>query len=95
MDPITVNVETQENIDEYNGGTDKDISTSGDNLPAAVAYPDFNQTTSAPTASQYNRWFTYTTAQRNGETVYTLDPVDYWLNATMPAPARSTATPSA
>ena len=53
------------------------------NAPASSTngmYPQLNLG-----ADRYNRWFTYTTSEKNGETVYTLTPAENWLNVPVAA----------
>ena len=65
MSEIKINVEdTQQNIDDYN-------DTAGN--------ADYEDLTSDG-ASEYNAWFTYTTVEKNGSTVYTLTPAEHWVN---------------
>lgn len=67
MSEIKINVkDTQENIDDYN-------ATAGNN-----DYDDLNSNGE----SEYNAWFTYTTVEKNGSTVYTLTPAEHWVNDT-------------
>ena len=35
--------------------------------------------------NQYNKWFTYSTDTKNGSTVYTLTPVDNWMDISAPS----------
>ena len=35
--------------------------------------------------NQYNKWFTYSTDTKNGNTVYTLTPVDNWMDISAPS----------
>ena len=84
MENITVDVsKTQEKIELYNhlanGGTVSDLSTTPKFDPKW--YYDFDSANgNDDRKSEYNMWFTYTTAEKNGGTVYTLTPVNNWVN---------------
>ena len=52
------------------------VNDTNDNLPNSGDYTDL-QTSGEP---DYNAWFTYTTTEKNGETIYTLDDVANYVN---------------
>ncbi len=78
---IQVNVTDTDN----NLWTDKNSNGSYDSgeLIDATNYPFLRGAgkQSGPDGdSEYNMWFTYTTSEKNGETVYTLAPVERWAS---------------
>ena len=81
MSQIQINVSaTQDNLDK---------DTQND------AYPDLAKGKSGKATngeSEYNMWFTYTTSEKNGETVYTLAPIDAKNWAIVDAGATGTTT---
>jgi len=86
MDEIQINVtDTNKNLTK-DGSGDPDVGGADANLIDKDNYPDLNTGD-----NQYNRWFTYTTATKNGNTVYTLKPAltyenntvtNYWVEQT-------------
>ena len=56
-----------------------DVKATNENIGTTAWYKQLTKG-SEDGQSEYNKWFTYTTKTVNGETVYTLDPVEYWMN---------------
>ena len=52
-----------------------DVNETNSNIGSTYNYFQLNTG-----MERYNRWFTYTTSEKNGETVYTLTPAENWLN---------------
>ena len=80
----------QIDLDDTNENITYDANSNGTIDPSevgtAVTGYSFISTTNAGThvGSQYNRWFTYTTSVSGGDTIYTLSPVDNWLDVDAP-----------
>ena len=73
---IDVN-DTNDAIDEYQTAK-KNVDGQGANGDQFYADLDKGD-------NQYNKWFTYSTDTKNGNTVYTLTPVDNWMDISAPS----------
>ena len=73
---IDVN-DTNDAIDEYQTAK-KNVDGQGTNGDQFYADLDKGD-------NQYNKWFTYSTDTKNGSTVYTLTPVDNWMDISAPS----------
>ncbi|WP_151075348.1 S-layer homology domain-containing protein [Flintibacter sp. KGMB00164] len=63
-------------------GTMSTVKVDKDKTNSAIGTTAWYKTLRTGGESEYNKWFTYVTEEKNGETVYTLTPVDNWMNST-------------